>query len=45
MDLAAAANELNRTAYGYITSWAVLTASKRRLFDRLPARSSSSWPP
>ena len=37
MDIAAAAQELNNVAYGYISSWAVLTASKRRLFDRLPA--------
>lgn len=40
MDLASAAIELNTVAYGYIPSWAVLTASKRRLFDRLPASSA-----
>ncbi|MEM9037640.1 MAG: hypothetical protein AAGD18_23845 [Actinomycetota bacterium] len=37
MDLARAASDLNHVAYGYISSWAVLTASQRRLFDRLPA--------
>ncbi|MEL6983567.1 MAG: hypothetical protein AAFO29_14165, partial [Actinomycetota bacterium] len=39
MDISAAANDLNKAAYGYITSWAILTASNRRLFDRLPASS------
>ena len=39
MDLVDAANDLNKAAYGYITSWAILTASNRRLFDRLPASS------
>ncbi|MDY7100000.1 MAG: methyltransferase [Actinomycetota bacterium] len=37
MDVAAAARELNRLAYGYIGSWALLTACNQRLFDRLPA--------
>lgn len=37
-DVAAAARALNAVAYGYISSWALLTASKLRLFDRLPAR-------
>lgn len=37
MDLAKAASDLNDVAYGYISSWAVLTASQRRVFDRLPA--------
>ncbi|MEM8905988.1 MAG: methyltransferase [Actinomycetota bacterium] len=37
MDLAKAAADLNDVAYGYISSWAVLTASRRRVFDRLPA--------
>ena len=36
-DVAAAARALNAVAYGYIGSWALLTASKLRLFDRLPA--------
>lgn len=37
MDIAAAANDLNHLGYGYIGSWALLTACKRRVFDRLPA--------
>lgn len=40
MDIAKAANDLNHLAYSYIGSWAVLTACKRRVFDRLPARAS-----
>lgn len=40
MDLAKAASDLNDVAYGYISSWAVLTASQRRVFDRLPAASA-----
>lgn len=38
MDLAAAARTINATGYGYISSWALLTACELRLFDRLPAR-------
>lgn len=37
MDVAAAARSLNHVAYGYISSWSVLTASSLGLFDRLPA--------
>lgn len=37
MDLAAAARKINDTGYGYIASWALLTACEQRLFDRLPA--------
>ena len=37
-DLATAARDLNTLAYGYVSSWALLTACRRRLFDRLPAR-------
>ncbi|MDG2028070.1 MAG: methyltransferase [Acidimicrobiales bacterium] len=37
MDVAAAARSLNHVAYGYISSWSVLTASTLGLFDRLPA--------
>ena len=36
MDLAAAARKINDTGYGYIASWALLTACEQRLFDRLP---------
>lgn len=38
MDVAAAARSLNEVAYGYISSWSLLTASSLALFDRLPAR-------
>lgn len=38
MDLAAAARTINATGYGYISSWALLTACELKLFDRLPAR-------
>ena len=38
MDLAAAARTLNDIGYGYIGSWALLTACEERVFDRLPAR-------
>jgi len=37
MDLATAARELNSIGYGYIGSWALLTACGERVFDRLPA--------
>ncbi len=37
MDLATAARKINDTGYGYIASWALLTACEQRLFDRLPA--------
>ena len=37
MDVAAAARSLNQVAYGYISSWSLLTASTLGLFDRLPA--------
>ena len=37
MDISAAARSLNSLAYGYISSWALLTACNQRLFDRLPA--------
>ena len=37
MDLASAARKINDTGYGYISSWALLTACEQRLFDRLPA--------
>lgn len=37
MDLATAARKINETGYGYIASWALLTACEQRLFDRLPA--------
>ncbi len=37
MDLARAARTLNAVGYGYIESWALLTACEERLFDRLPA--------
>ena len=37
MDLATAARKINDTGYGYISSWALLTACEQRLFDRLPA--------
>jgi hypothetical protein len=37
MDLASAARKINDTGYGYIASWALLTACEQRLFDRLPA--------
>ncbi len=40
MDLAAAARSINHTAYGYISSWALLTASELQLFDLLPATAS-----
>lgn len=39
MSIAAAAHHLNSVAYGYMSSWALLTACKERVFDRLPARS------
>jgi hypothetical protein len=35
--LADAARTINSTAYGYISSWALLTACEQRLFDRLPS--------
>jgi len=38
MELATAARTINATGYGYISSWALLTACERRLFDHLPAR-------
>ena len=38
MDLARAARTLNDVGYGYIGSWALLTACEERVFDRLPAR-------
>lgn len=38
MDLADAAQTINATGYGYISSWALLTACEQRVFDRLPAR-------
>ncbi|MFK8024386.1 MAG: class I SAM-dependent methyltransferase [Ilumatobacter sp.] len=37
MSLAHAARMINATGYGYISSWALLTAAEQRLFDRLPA--------
>lgn len=37
MDLADAARTINAAGYGYISSWALLTAAEHRLFDRLPA--------
>lgn len=37
MSLADAARSINATAYGYVSSWALLTACQERLFDRLPA--------
>ncbi len=37
MDVAAAARTLNAVGYGYIGSWALLTACQERVFDRLPA--------
>ncbi len=37
MDLTTAARKINDTGYGYIASWALLTACEQRLFDRLPA--------
>ncbi|BAN02600.1 class I SAM-dependent methyltransferase [Ilumatobacter coccineus] len=40
MSLADAARTINATAYGYISSWALLTAAEQRVFDRLPAASS-----
>ncbi len=40
MDLTAAARKVNETGYGYIASWALLTACEQRLFDRLPASSA-----
>lgn len=40
MSLADAARAINATAYGYISSWALLTAAEQRVFDRLPATSS-----
>lgn len=36
MDLAAAARTLNDIGYGYISSWALLTACQERVFDRFP---------
>ena len=38
MDVATAAQELNAIGYGYIGSWALLTACQERVFNRLPAR-------
>jgi hypothetical protein len=35
-----AARTINATAYGYISSWALLTAAELRVFDRLPAKST-----
>jgi len=40
MSLSDAARTINETAYGYISSWALLTAAELRLFDLLPARSA-----
>jgi hypothetical protein len=40
MSLNDAARTINATAYGYISSWALLTAAELRFFDRLPARST-----
>lgn len=37
MNLVDAARTVNTTAYGYISSWALLTACEQRLFDRLPS--------
>lgn len=37
MTLADAARTINSTAFGYISSWALLTACEQRLFDRLPS--------
>jgi hypothetical protein len=37
MGLVDAARTINSTAYGYIGSWALLTACEQRLFDRLPS--------
>lgn len=37
MDLATTARTLNDIGYGYIGSWALLTACEERVFDRLPA--------
>ena len=37
MDLATTARTLNEIGYGYIGSWALLTACEERVFDRLPA--------
>jgi hypothetical protein len=38
MSVAAAARSINATAYGYVSSWALLTACELQLFDHLPAR-------
>lgn len=40
MSLNEAARTINDTAYGYISSWALLTAAEVGLFDLLPARSA-----
>ena len=40
MSLAEAARSINATAYGYISSWALLTACQERVFDRLPSTSA-----
>jgi hypothetical protein len=40
MSLAEAARSINATAYGYISSWALLTACQERVFDRLPSAAS-----
>ena len=37
MDLASAARTLNDIGYGYIGSWALLTACREAVFERLPA--------
>ena len=37
MDLPTTARTLNRIGYGYIGSWALLTACEERVFDQLPA--------
>jgi hypothetical protein len=41
MSLADSARSINATAYGYITSWALLTACDERLFDRLPTTAAA----
>lgn len=38
MSLAEAFKTINATAFGYMSSWALLTASELGIFDRLPAR-------
>ena len=41
MSLADSARSINATAYGYIASWALLTACEERLFDRLPTTAAA----